>query len=510
MLMTTSCVVAAATCVMAATHGVGVDAFAVGAGARRARAPTPGRSGRTAAAASWVRAAEHPRAIRVRVRGSAWLTASRRQSRLGDDNADGSATAGTDASYDNQEYHPQEESCIATCSALTDSSGPHNTQPCDSHPGCVFNHGDNTCISMVSYSDNDPVPCPPEEHGHDGKGIDCNAPDKPNCSDMFKQEHPEAFDADGHYIYGYYDYDSGSDDHGFDAPGYCPPYDGEATYHPHDDGNHYPQDGTYHPYDGEATYHPHDDGNDYPQDGTDHPYDGEATLGPSCIHTCSDLTHSSGPDNTGPCDAHPGCVFNHGDNTCISIVSFSDHDPIPCPDTKIDGGVKGVECNAPDKPTCYDMFKEKHPEAFDTDGHYIYGYYGDMATGGDEYDPQAFDGTSDGMDFTTSSMPSTYQPSDSTGYPSGGADDGASHLSLAAIHRTARQSHRAYHAAKKSRERAALGSTREAFLGDSRVAATLAGAASFVAAAGFALGRATVRRSESLLTRARTKSYGAV
>ena len=504
--MTTSCVMAAATCVMAAAaHGVGVDAFAVGGGARRVREPTPGRGGRTSAA-SWVRAAEHPRAIRVRVRGSAWLTASRRQSRLGhDDGADGHATAGTDASFDNQEYHPQEESCIATCSALTDSSGPDNTQPCDSHPGCVFNHGDNTCISMVSYSENDPVPCPPEEHGHDGKGIDCNAPDKPKCSDTFKEEHPEAFDADGHYIYGYYDYDSGSDDHGFDAPGYCPPYDGEATHYPHDDGNHYPQDGTYHPYDGEATHHPHDDG-----ETTYHPYDGEATLGPSCIQTCSDLTQSSGPDNTGPCDAHPGCVFNHGDNTCISIVSFSDHDPIPCPDTEIDDGVKGVECNAPDKPTCYDMFKEKHPEAFDTDGHYIYGYYGDMATGGDEYDAQDSDGTSDGTAFTTSSMPSTYQPSDSTGYPSGGADDGATHLGLDAIHRTARKSHRAHHAATKSRKPAALGSTREAFLGDSRVAATLAGAASFVAAAGFALGRATVRRSEALLARARTKSYGAV
>ena len=485
--MTTSCVMAAATCVMAAAaHGVGVDAFAVGGGARRVREPTPGRGGRTSAA-SWVRAAEHPRAIRVRVRGSAWLTASRRQSRLGhDDGADGHATAGTDASFDNQEYHPQEESCIATCSALTDSSGPDNTQPCDSHPGCVFNHGDNTCISMVSYSENDPVPCPPEEHGHDGKGIDCNAPDKPKCSDTFKEEHPEAFDADGHYIYGYYDYDSGSDDHGFDAPGYCPPYDGEATHHPHDDGNHYPQDGTY------------------------HPYDGEATFGTSCIQTCSDLTQSSGPDNTGPCDAHPGCVFNHGDNTCISMVSYSDNDPAPCPPEEHDHDGKGVNCNAPDKPTCYDMFKEKHPEAFDTDGHYIYGDYGDMATGGDEYDAQDSDGTSDGTAFTTSSMPSTYQPSDSTRHPSGGADDGPTHLGRDAIHRTARESHRTHHAATKSRERAALGSTREALLGDSRVAATLAGAASFIAAAGFALGRATVRRSESLLARARTKSYGAV
>ena len=107
-------------------------------------------------------------------------------------------------------------------------------------------------------------------------------------------------------------------------------------------------------------------------------------------------------------------------------------------------------------------------------------------------------------------MPSTYQPSDTTGYPSGGADDGSSHLSLAAIHRNARKSHRAHHAATTHRKHAALGSTREALFGDSRVAATLAGAASFVAAAGFALGRATVRRSESLLARARTKSYGAV
>ena len=103
--------------------------------------------------------------------------------------------------------------------------------------------------------------------------------------------------------------------------------------------------------------------------------------GPSCVETCAKLTEQSGPDNTKPCDSQPGCVFNHGDKTCISMISQSKDDPTTCPPHRMDDGMKGNQCNGEGLPTCYETYSAQHPDAFDENGHYTYPFYGD-----DQYD----------------------------------------------------------------------------------------------------------------------------
>ena len=405
-------------------------------------------------------------------------------------------------------------SCVETCAKLTEQSGPDNTKPCDSQPGCVYNHGDKTCISMISNGKDDPKPCPTERIDGGMKGNVCNGPGLPTCYSMYSAKHPDAFDADGHYTYpkdGDEEYEHGDTKGTGPAsdpttgPSTTGPTTGPATatsaypsttgpsttgptkyasslgdegdaksaypasteqpttaqptasypaspeqpktaqptpsypasteqpktaqppptstgaftssavptttsaspdnangadstaktpaHHGHKHGHHAhhgPKHG-HHAHHGHKHGHhahhkpPGPSGVDQLEGGPSDPPPETPPAwpqdGPSCVETCAKLTEQSGPDNTKPCDSQPGCVFNHGDKTCISMISQSKDDPTTCPPHRMDDGMKGTQCNGEGLPTCYEMYSAQHPDAFDENGHYTYPFYGD-----DEYD----------------------------------------------------------------------------------------------------------------------------